>query len=107
MLSYSNYFPSGALTDTIRYRLPRLIHYNHEGFDLVLRKAKQSAKFTSLLGVSGYKMLSNYMCSLHVALTSEPSVLEHTVTVVNCPLFCQKQYRQGKSTVGECQRNLT
>jgi hypothetical protein len=50
-------------------------------------------------------MLSNCICSLHVALTSEHPALEHTVTVVKLPLFCQKRYSQGKSTVGERRRN--
>jgi hypothetical protein len=72
--------------------------------DLVLRKTKQSAKFTNLFGVSGYKMLSNYTCSLEAAPPSESSAPEHTVTAVNCPLFYQKLYCRGKSTVGECQK---
>jgi hypothetical protein len=44
------------------------------------------------LQVSGYKMLSNYTCSLHVALRSELPALEHAVIVVKCPLFCPKRY---------------
>jgi hypothetical protein len=36
---------------------------------------------------------------------SEPSACEHTVGVVNCPLFCQKWYSWGKPNVWECQRN--
>jgi hypothetical protein len=63
------------------------------------RKAKQNANFTSLHGVSGYKMLSNYICSLHVTLTSATSALERNVTVFNCLLCCQKGYSRGKSTV--------
>lgn len=40
--------------------------------------------------VSGYKMPSNYMSSLHVSMTGKPSACQHSPTVKNCPLFCQK-----------------
>jgi hypothetical protein len=50
-------------------------------------------------------MLSNYICSLHVNVTSEPSALGYTVTVVDCRSFWKKKYIRGKSTVGECRRN--
>jgi hypothetical protein len=48
--------------------------------------------------VSWYKMPSNYMFSLHVSMTGKPSACQHSPTVKNCPLFCQKRYRGGKLT---------
>ena len=59
MLAYGNYFPACALAkESIRLRLPLLMHYDSLWLGRVLEEAKQSAKFTGLLGVSGYKMLS-------------------------------------------------
>jgi hypothetical protein len=49
-------------------------------------------------------MLSNYICGLHVNVRSKPSALEHTVTVVNCRLFCKKKKKTvypRKINVGE------
>jgi hypothetical protein len=74
------------------------------GRTLSLRKPKKCKIYKSPLRLR-VKMLSNYICSRHVALTIGPSILEHTVTFVKLPLFCQKRHNRGTSTVGECRRN--
>jgi hypothetical protein len=107
MLAYGSYSTFSLLHE--QQKLPGsdcsvLSIITANGGTLSLGKPK-SAKFASIHGVSEYKMLSNYVCSLRVALMIELSALEHTATVVNCPLFCQKCYSRGKSTAGECRRN--
>jgi hypothetical protein len=70
------------------------------GWTWSLGKPKQSAKRTSLLGMSGYRTLSKYVCSLHVTLTSEPSAPEHTVTVVAVHYFARNDIAEENQLVG-------
>jgi hypothetical protein len=99
------YFLAGAWITETGSDCRSLSIITANGWTLSLARPNKVQQFKSPHGVSGYKMLSNYIYSLHVALASEHPPLEHTVTFVKLPLFCQKRYSRGKSTVGEWRRN--
>ena len=54
-----------------------------------------------LLDVCGYGIISDYTPKL----IDVPSARQHTLTIVNCPLFSPKRHSVGKLTIRDCGRN--
>jgi hypothetical protein len=98
-------FLAGAWTTETGRNCPGLFIITANGLTLPLGKPSKVQNLPVSAASPGTKCYQITHAVFMSALTSEHSALEHTITVVNSPLFCQKQYSQGKLTVWECRRN--